>query len=228
MATAVNSTVNGRAKVSAGEGAAPVTTVAHPVKLRRRPVLVAAGAAATVLGALLGVWAWTATTSTREVVAVRAAVARGEVIERADLMTVQVGVDPALRPLPAGDLPGLVGQRAAVDLEAGGLVTSEAVGMDVLPPDGMSVVGVSLPDALLPGEPLLPGDAVRVVATPGQQGEVAAGTQWTLSAEVVGVRPDVETGQTLVSVMVSFDEAPELAARAASGRVVVVLDSRER
>jgi hypothetical protein len=37
---------------------------------------------------------------------------------------------------------------------------------------GMSVVGVAVPAALLPGEPLRAGDQVRVVATPGQQGEV--------------------------------------------------------
>ena len=37
-------------------------------------------------------------------------------------MTVRIGVDPALTALPVDQLDGLVGQRAAMDLAAGGLV----------------------------------------------------------------------------------------------------------
>ena len=51
----------------------------------------------------------------------------------------------------------LVGQRAAMDLPAGGLVTREAVTAAVLPAQGQSVVGVALPASLMPGEPLQVG-----------------------------------------------------------------------
>ena len=110
--------------------------MAPPPKLRRRPILVAASIAAVCVGGLLGAFAWTATSNTHSVVAVRAAVERGAVIGREDLMTVQVGLDPALTPVPAAQVETLVGQRAAVDMAAGTLVTREQVTTAVLPPPG--------------------------------------------------------------------------------------------
>ena len=85
--------------------------------------LVVASVAAVCLGALLGVWAYTSVTTAQEVVAVRSSVQRGALISREDLVTVRIGVDPALNPIPAAQLDGVVGQRAAMDLPAGGLVT---------------------------------------------------------------------------------------------------------
>ena len=52
----------------------------------KRQVLVAASIVAVCLGGLLGAFAWTATSDTRSVVAVRSAVERGAVIGREDLM----------------------------------------------------------------------------------------------------------------------------------------------
>lgn len=202
--------------------------VAPPPKLRRRPLLVAASVAAICLGALLAVWAYTSASTAREVVAVRSGVQRGEVIERQDLVVVRVGLDPALRPVAAAQLDGVVGRRAATDLSAGGLLTQDGIAATVVPGRNMSVVGVSLPASLMPGEPLQTGDMVRVVATPGQQGEVTAGPQRFIVASVVGVYPDAENGVTVVSVQVPYGQAAELAARAATGKVAVVLDSRER
>jgi hypothetical protein len=202
--------------------------VAQPPKLRRRPVLVAASIAAVCLGGLLGAFAWTATSDTRSVVAVRSAVERGAVIGREDLMAVQVGLDPALTPISAAQVETLVGQRAAVDMAAGTLVTQEQISATVLPPRGFSVVGVALPASLLPGEPLVTGDRIRVVATPGAGGEVVAAATVTIPATVVGLHPDPDTGATVVSVQVPQAQAAELAARAATGNVAIVLDSRER
>ena len=122
----------------------------------------------------------------------------------------------------------MVGQRAAMDLPAGGLVTRDSIASTVVPAQDMSVVGVALPAALLPGEPLRAGDQVRVVATPGQQGEVDEGEQRSITATVVGIYPDADSDQTVVSVQVPYDQAAELAARAATGKVALVLDSRER
>jgi hypothetical protein len=137
-------------------------------------------------------------------------------------------VDPALNPIPAAQQDSVVGQRAALDLPAGGLVTHGSIAATVVPAQDMSVVGVAVPAALLPGEPLRSGDQVRVVATPGQQGEVTDGDQRSITATVVGVYPDADNGQTVVSVQLPYDQAAELAARAATGKVAVVLDSRER
>ena len=49
-----------------------------------------------------------------------------------------------------------------------------------------------------------------------------------MTATVVGLHPGAEQDKTVVSVLVPKDEAGELAARAATGRVALVLDSRER
>lgn len=202
--------------------------VAPAPKLRRRPALIAASVAAICLGGLLAAFAWTSTSNTQSVLAMRVAVERGAVIGPEDVMTVQVSTDPALRPVPAAQASTVVGQRAAMDIAAGTLVTLEQVSDAVLPAAGMSIVGVGLPASQMPGEPLLVGDRVRVVATPGQSGEVTAGEQVTIAATVVGVRVNNENGQNVVSVQVPEQDAAELAARAATGNVALVLDSRER
>ena len=207
---------------------APPQSVTPP-RLRRRPLLIGLSVVAVCLGALLGAWAYTSATNAQGVVAVRTSVERGQVIDRDDLVTVRIGVDPALQPIPATELEGLVGQRAATDLPAGGLVTRAAVSSTVLPAAGQSVVGVPLPAALLPGEPLRPGDVVRIVATPGEQGDVTGSKPpHAITATVVGLFPDDEKGVTVVSVQVPFAVAVEAAARAATGKVAIVLDSRER
>ena len=202
--------------------------VAPPPKLRRRPILVAASIIAVCVGGLLGAFAWTATSDTHSVVALRSSVERGAVIGRQDLLSVQVGLDPALTPVPASQLATLVGQRAAVDMAAGTLVTREQVSTVVRPPRDTSIVGVSLPAGLLPGEPLVTGDRIRVVATPGAGGDAIDGPPVTTAATVVGLHPDPDTGSTVVSVQVPQSQAAELAARAATGNVAIVLDSRER
>lgn len=214
-----------RAKSGADGGQASVMPAP---KLRRRPVLVAASVAAVILGALLGAWTWSSTANTHEVVALRQTVTRGETITRGDLMTVQVGLDPALKSMPGDRLGSLVGQRAAMDMAAGSLVTAADVTTTVLPGKGRSVVGVAIPPSLMPGEKLLAGDQVRIVATPGQQGDVGQEPPEAISATVVGLYPNGENGQTVVSVEVPQEQAAELAARAATGKVALVLDSRER
>ena len=72
------------------------------------------------------------------------------------------------------------------------------------------------------------GDVVRIVTTPGDQGEITDREPVTIEATVVGVNRVEETGETVVDVAVPEAEAAELAARAATGRVALVLDARER
>lgn len=47
-------------------------------------------------------------------------------------------------------------------------------------------------------------------------------------ATVAGVRTSSETGQLIVDLLVPHADAAVLAARAATGNVAIVLDSRER
>lgn len=208
----------------------PETTLVAPPKLRRRPILVAAGVAVVCLGALLGMLAYTSASSAQEVLAVRDTVHRGDVIQRSDLMTVRVGVDPGLKPMSGNDLGEVVGKRAAYDMAAGGLVTSSSVTSGLVPHAGQSVVGIGVNSGQLPGVALEPGDRVRVIATPGDQGDgkPVKGTPTETVATVVDVRSGGSNGQHVVDVSVPDSEAAGLAAQASTGKVAVVLDSRER
>ncbi len=101
------------------------------------------------------------------------------------------------------------------------------VTQDVAPHKGMSVVGLALAPGQLPSQPLRVGDPVRVVSTPGQQGDVVAQDVRVFTASVVQVGAADVSGRISVSVEVAEQQAPELAARSASGKVALVVDARE-
>jgi len=202
--------------------------LAPPPKLRRRPALIAASVAAICLGALASLYAYTSSSSAHDVLAVRNTIQRGSVISADDLMVVRIGVDPALKALPADQASTVVGKHAALDMSAGGVVTAEQVTDANTPPKGQSVVGISLTAALLPANELRVGDSVRVVTTPGPQGDAASVTTTPVDASVVGVTSDQASGNTVVNVQVPYGDAAKVASLAATGKVALVLDSRER
>lgn len=201
---------------------------APPPKLRRRPVLVAGAIAAICLGALLAAWAWTATTNTQEVLVARHSIERGSVIDADDLARVQLSADPALKPVPANEFDQVVGQRAALDIADGAMLTPGSSSSAVVPAGGESVVGVALTPAQAPGLALQGGDQVRVVVTPAEGEDLPAGAPLFNEAEVVGVHGPDETGRTVVDLLVPSAGASVLATRVATGNVVIILDSRER
>lgn len=198
------------------------------VRRRRRPWIFALCAALVAAGALGSAFAFTFVNDTQDVLVVSRDIKRGETIEAGHLAVVRVGVDPALTPVPASQRAELEGIRAAVDLWAGSLLTEQSVTDQLVPREGESLVGISLTPAQMPSEPLFGGDAVRIVTTPGDQGEITDEEPVTIEATVVGVNRVEETGETVVDVSVPEREAADLAARAATGRVALVLDARER
>ena len=199
-----------------------------PVRTRRRSGVLAAGVALVVLGALGAAYLTQVVGDTAQVVAVARDVQPGEVIDREDLTVADVNADPALTPVPADRLSELVGQRAAVALTAGSLLTGAAITGQVLPAAGQSLVGVALQSAQLPAEPLRPGDDVRIVDTPTSQAEPPASTPQTIGAVVVSTSGPDDSGQSIVNVTVDSGQAADLAARVATGRIALILDSRER
>lgn len=205
---------------------APGEQFAPPPKLRRRPVLIAASVAAICLGALASMWAYQSTSDAHSVLAVRQTIERGDVITAEDLMTVNISVDPALKPLSADQVNSVVGKHAALDMSAGGVVTQDQITEQALPAKGSSVVGIALTPGMLPANQMRVGDQVRVVVTPGQQGEMPTTDPDSIQAVVVGVAKDETTGNAIVNVQVSTNDGPMLAARAATGKVAIVLDSR--
>jgi hypothetical protein len=202
----------------------PGATVTPPVKLRRRPALIVIAVVVTALGCLLGAWAWRATTNTEEVLAAIGTIHRGEVITAGDIERIRISGDRALTPLPASAYDDVVGKRAALDISAGGLLTSESTSDAAMPPRGQSIVGISLTPAQVPALAMHGGDKVRIIATPGDA-EEATGTPAFTSATIVDTGLDETTGNTVVNVLVPYADAGVLAARAATGHVALILDS---
>lgn len=204
------------------------TTFTPPPKLRRRPALIAGGVATICIGALLAAWAWTATTHTEEVLAARSTIHQGDIITAEDLQRVRISGDPAVKPLPASAYDKVIGQRAVLDVAAGSLLTGESTSGTALPPQGQSVVGISLTAAQVPALPLRGGDRVRIVVTPGQDGAEPARAPEFSTAEVIDTRVDEVTGNSVIDVLVPYAEASVLAVRAATGNIVLILDSVQR
>jgi hypothetical protein len=202
--------------------------VSPPVKLRRRPALVVIAVIVTALGCLLGAWAWSATTDTEEVLAATHTIHRGEVIQAGDIQRIRISGDAELSPLPASAYYSVVGHRAALDISAGGLLTPDSASTAPMPPKGQSIVGISLTPAQVPALPMRGGDRVRIIVTPGDNGDANAGAPPFTSAVVVDTALDETTGNTVVNVLVPYADASVLAARAATGHVALVLDSQDQ
>lgn len=218
-------TVETTAKVATHQKPGGQASMPETTKLQRSPLTVVLAVGLVCLGGLVGLWLWTSSSTATEVVAVRAGVERGQLIAATDLTTVRVALDPSLRTVPGAALESLVGKRAVSDLAAGTLVAPEQVGDAVVPGRGLAVVAVPIAPGLIPAEPLLAGDTVRLVQAPTQGGSVS-GAPVEITATVLHVTPG--DTQTVVDVVVADARAGELAARAASGDVALVLASRER
>lgn len=197
-----------------------------PTRARRRPALIALGLALVALSVLASVYLATTLGQTRQVLAVTSSVPRGTEIQASDLGTVDLPTGPtSLDPVPADELDLVVGRVAATDLTAGELLTRSSAVDELGPPTGQSVVGVALAPSQMPATPLQPGDAVRVVETPASGGEPPTQAPLTIPATVVRVEPSPLGDQQVVDVQVTSANAAALAARAATGRVAIVLDA---
>ncbi len=207
-------------------GAGPVgPSISPPPKLRRRPALIALGVTLIALGGLAAGWLTTAVGNTHPVLAMRHTVDRGSVVRASDVMVARVNGDPALKTVPAGRRDQIIGRYATIDLAAGSLLTPGAVSDQTVPASGQSLVGVNLSPAQLPARPLRPGDSVRVISTPRTQDDPPLTEPNSITGTVVGTRVLSDTGRTVVDISVPSGEAAGLAARAATGRVALVLDA---
>jgi len=186
--------------------------------------VIVGGVAAVAVGALLGSWVWSSVTDSREVLAARTTIHRGEVITAEDLQRVRVDGDLSASALPASMFDTVVGTRATIDVGGGAPLTRDAAADEPLPPSGRSLVGISLTAAQAPSVPLHGGDRVRIFLTPTENGEVPAGAPQFTTAEVVDTSLDEASGNMVVNVLVPFADAGALAVRAATGNVALVVD----
>ena len=185
----------------------------------------AAGVALVALGGLTAAWLAASASDTEQVLAVRAPVERGAVIEASDLVPAAINPDPNLATIPLTAQAQVVGQRAAVELAAGALVTPESVTTAMVPAAGQSLVGVTVTTAQMPAEPLQAGDRIRIVDTPRPQDDPPRTAPASLAAVVVATSFQDDTGNTVVDVTVPDTESAKLAARASTGRIAIVKDS---
>lgn len=214
-----------------GKAVAPVMTGATaaggaPIKLQRSPKKIALSVLLIALSALGFAWYATAYRHTTDVVTVRQAVDRGEVIKREDLQSASITLDPALRTIPKSEIDSLVGKRAASDLHPGTIVAPDQVSAANFPAKGASVVGLYLASSQMPHTPLRPASVVRLIATPkaGDDASAAKAQSVSYTATVVGVKQMPDNSHVIVDVLVPTDQAGPVAALDATQRLALVLD----
>ncbi|MGW5082034.1 SAF domain-containing protein [Micromonospora echinospora] len=215
----------------AGRTASPVTApyaVPRVAPQRRwRPALVWLAVALVAAGGLIAVAVLRTVGTTAEYLAVNTTVEVGSTIERSDLSTVRITVDPTLKPIEASAADQIVGKFAAVALVPGTLLTRAQLTDRAVPGEGKQLVGLSLPPERLPADRVKPGAAVLLVVTadsgpvPNQQPNATAPI--SINATVVDVHAGIREGTTLLNVAVAERDGPLVASRAAAGRIVVAL-----
>ena len=195
-----------------------------PMRSRRRPAVIAAGVALVIVGALGSWWYASSARVTTTVFVTSGEITRGETIESQDLTTLELDGRQNTDAYTVEQSTDVIGKIATVDLPAGSLITPRVLGSTLAIEDGQSLVGFTLTGAQMPSYPLAAGDQVRIVDTPVAQGDPPAYTPQTFPATVFSVVRDADNQQWVVNVIVPRAQAADLAARAATGRVALVLD----
>jgi hypothetical protein len=197
------------------------------IKTRRRPALVALGVALAILGGLGSFYYASSLSDTVTVLTTKADIARGAEITAADLTTLEITGGQDTSAFTPAQSDQVVGTIASVDLPIGTLVSANNTGKGLAIEDGQSIVGVALGVAQMPTFALAAGDTVRIIDTPVAQGEPPATTPKSFGATVFTTKYDEKTSQWIVDLVVPEDNASDIAARAATGRVALVVDSSE-
>jgi len=204
---------------------------------RRKPLFYVICVGLMCLGAVVSAFAFTRASHAQQVVAVADTIHAGQTITSADLKLVNLSSDSDLQTIPASQQSTVVGQVALLDMAAGSIVTPESYGESVIPAKGQAVVGLSLTPAQMPAGSINVGDRVSLVAV----GDEASGTFFdsaeVIEGTVVAVSVpradgtsggDPQTGNSVIDVSVPANTAPGLAAKAAGGKVALVLGPREQ
>jgi len=204
-------------------------------KPRRKLLQALAWVLVALVAALVAISAVNRAGDRVSVLAVARNVQAGETIQASDLVTASVAKDPALTPVPASERTQVVGQRAAVDLRQGTLLTRSQLQAGGGLGDAKQVVGVEVKKGFAPRGELQPGDKVLAVVLPAQ-GEAAtsssakgssAGASQDVEATVKSVGRADATGSLVVNLAVSSSDGPDLARDAAAGRIALVREPRD-
>lgn len=207
-----------------------------PAPRRRRPALVVLAVLLIVAGALGTAGAVNRAGHRVAVLVLARDVPEGAAIAAADLSTVDVSAS-GLSDIPAAAASTVVGERAAVPLVAGTLLTRQALQAGPALGPGEEVVGLALRAGQLPAEGLSVGDHVSVVLTsaPGQAAPAApAGAVGAPGSVLVPdavvyatAAPGPASGSSaaeIVSLAVPSALAGTLAAAGVAGQVALLLE----
>ncbi|MGW6842117.1 SAF domain-containing protein [Streptomyces sp. NPDC054958] len=237
MSTTTTPSTPGRAAVPGpgGPDSRPAGAPRVVRQRRRRPGLIALSVALIAAGGLSGALLFTASGQRTAVLVVARDVPVGAAITDADLAPASLALDPAVKAVPVAKKKTMVGQRAAVALKAGALLSPGQVTSVSLVKAGEQLVGVALKPSQLPASRLAPGQKVVIVSTPDAAGQVAggkpaepAGAPKTVAATVVAVGVAAPaTGVVVVDVAVPATDGPALAARVATGAISLILAPQE-
>lgn len=171
-----------------------------------------------VVGSGLAVAGWTMAAGQKEsLLAVARPIAKGQVIERDDLVTLPVsGVAKGFTTEQVGLV---VGQTTTVDLVNRQILTRDMLTADPVPGKGQAMVGLSLEADRVPTGGLAAGDYVALIRTDARSGQQAIATD----ALVWAVTPDASaTGRTSVTVIVAKAAAAEVATASVAKSVALV------
>ncbi|MCX6398396.1 MAG: hypothetical protein NTX33_00500 [Propionibacteriales bacterium] len=189
-------------------------------------------AALLVIGTGLAVAAYGLSAGKKaSVLAVGEPIAKGQVIERDDLIS--VSVSGVANTIAVSDIDDVVGKTAAVDLVDKQVLADAMVTSEPIPGDGESSIGLSLDPTRIPSAGLAPGDTVAVVAVPGsdasgtgfEDAESAINNPELLAQNVLVYSVDGEStanGAVFVTLVVPAEDAARIAAYSTAGRVAVV------
>jgi hypothetical protein len=190
--------------------------------------LILTGTFLIVAGGALAAWQVDAAAQRVPVLVAARAVAVGSTITDADVTQADISVDPRLATIPAERRDLVVGKVATTQWVPGSVLAPGQMADAMPPARGQVLVVLALPSTRMPIGGLKPGDSVLVVSTPSAQTDPTITEPATVSATVVRVAATDPSGVTAVDVTVATAEGPRLAARAATGRIAVVIQPHGR
>lgn len=216
---------------STGSGAPVVAPVSGGGRVRRHRAsrLLWLGVVLAVVGALLGFLVYMTAGQREPMVSVARPVVYGQVITEADLRAVSLPADSGLSAVAWSQRSTVVNRPAATDLRAGQVVTADSVLTERLPGPGQAIVGIAVKRGQLPGTPLAPRDAVRVVAigaSPGATAGAPGAGGVPIDATVLRVSDADSSGLRVVDLLVDEGQAAAVARLAGAGQAVIVVVPR--
>lgn len=229
MAGSSNGTAPGTATLPPRPTAWPTDTsipVVAPAG-RRRWGMFAFAVLVIALGGLASTWLVAAARTQDSVLVLARDVPIGSELTAADLAAARVNLEPSVVSIPAADAAQVVGQVATADLSRGSLLSPTMVAPIAPPTAGTVLVGVAVPASRMPVGPLLAGDRVLIVDTPPADADPPTTPPGTVPATVVRLGPPDVNGARVLDVTVTAADGPALVARSATGRVGLLLLSRE-